>query len=64
MTARTFKLTTVRIGNVIFIGQVFLDGSKREIGRFLLPDDGQWRCDVDFLDDIMNAYNKRLRKVI
>lgn len=64
MAVRTFKLATVRAGNIIFIGQVFLDGSRREIGRFMLPDDGQWRLDVDFLDDIMAAYNRRLKRAI
>lgn len=55
-------LSTLRTGNIIYVVQVFMDGSKMEIGRFLLPNDGQWRDDVDFLDDIKAAYNKRLKK--
>ena len=62
--ARTYHLTTVRVENVIYVLQVFMDGSKTEIARFGLPNDGQWRLDVDFLDDIMDAYKKRLKKVI
>lgn len=55
-------LTTLREGNIIYVVQVFMDGSRMEVGRFALPNDGQWRDDVDFLDDIKAAYNKRLRK--
>lgn len=62
--ARTYHLTTVRVENIIYVLQVFMDGSKVEIARFRLPNDGQWRLDVDFLDDIMDAYKKRLKKVI
>ena len=41
-----------------------MDGSRREIGRFMLVGDGQWRLDIDLLDEIMAAYKKRLRKAI
>lgn len=61
---KKYHLTTVRADNTISIIQLFMDGSRREIGRFLLPGDGQWRLDVDFLDDIMKAYDRRLKKMI
>lgn len=59
-----YKLTSIREENMIHVVQVFMDGSRQEIGRFLLPNDGQWRLDVDFLDDIMDAYHKRLKKTL
>jgi len=59
-----YKLTSIREENVIHVVQVFMDGSRQEIGRFLLPNDGQWRLDVDFLDEIMDAYHKRLKKTL
>lgn len=62
--ANTYKLTTVRVKNTISVVQVFMDGSRAEIARFVLPNDGQWRRDVDFLDDIMDAYKKRLKNLI
>ena len=64
MMARSYYLTSVRVENYIFIGAVFVDGSKRELGRFELPNDGQWRLDVDFLDSIMDAYKQRYKKII
>lgn len=57
-----YNLTTVRNGNTISLLQVFQDGSRTEIARFLLPVDGQWRLDVDFLDDIVGAYKRRLKR--
>ena len=61
---RSYHLTSVRIENMIYIGAIFADGSKRELGRFELPNDGQWRIDVDFIDDIVDAYKKRYKKII
>lgn len=61
---KKYELTSIRVQNMISIQQVFMDGSRREIGRFMLVGDGQWRLDVDFLDEIMAAYKKRLRKAI
>lgn len=57
-----YTLETVRADNTISVLQIFMDGSRIEIGRFFLPSDGRWRKDVDFLDDIVNAYKKRLKK--
>ena len=59
-----YELTTVRRNNVVSVLQVFMDGSRREIGRFLLVGDGQWRLDVTFMDDVIAAYKKRLRKAL
>ena len=61
---KVYKITSIRDGNVRYGIQVSMDGSDREIGRFLLPDDGQWRLDVDFHDDIMDAYKTRLKKTL
>ena len=60
---RTYQLEPLRVGNMISIQQVFIDGSRCEIARFLLPDDNRWRKDVEFLDDIVAAYKKRLKTV-
>lgn len=62
MSGFPYHLTTIRSGDVISLIQIYMDGSRVEIARFLLPSDGQWRADVDFLDDIMNAYKTRLKK--
>ena len=61
---KKYELTSIRVQNMISIHQVFMDGSRREIGRFMLVGDGQWRLDIDLLDEIMAAYKKRLRKAI
>lgn len=61
---KKYELTSIRVQNVISIQQVFMDGSRREIGRFLLVGDGQWRLDIELLDEIMAAYKKRLRKAL
>ena len=61
---KVYKLVSIRDGDVMYVGQLFMDGSSREIGRFLLPNDGQWRLDVDFHDSIMDAYKTRLRKTL
>ena len=61
---KVYKITSIRDGNVMYVIQVYMDGSYREIGRFLLPDDGQWRLEVDFHDDIMDAYKTRLKKTL
>lgn len=58
----TYQLETIRDGNVIYVQQVFMDSSCCVIAMFLLPSDGRWRKDVDFLDDIIAAYKKRLKK--
>lgn len=62
MSGYPYHLTTLRAGNEIAVIQVFMDGSRMEIARFLLPNDGQWRADVDFLDSIMDAYKARLKR--
>lgn len=58
-----YEVMCIRDKNVIFIGLVFMDGSKQEIGRFLLPNDRQWRLDVAFIDEIVSAYKKRINKI-
>ncbi len=57
-----YHLETLRCNNEISVQQIFMDGSRIEIARFLLPNDGLWRADVDFLDDIKDAYKKRLAR--
>ena len=54
------KIISFREGNLIHVVQVFMDGSRIEIAQFLLPNDGRWRLDVEFHDDILEAYRKRL----
>lgn len=61
---KKYELTSIRVQNMISIQQVFMDGSRHEIGRFMLPGDNQWRLDIDLLDEIMAAYKKRLRKAL
>lgn len=61
---RSYHLTTVRDGNMLYVVVVFADGSKRIIGAFELPQDNQWRLDVEFCDSIVDAYKQRYRKII
>lgn len=56
-----YRFTTIRAVDTISVVQIFMDGSRAEVGRFLLPRDGEWRRDVDFLDDIVAAYKKRYK---
>lgn len=61
---RSYHLTTRRYENIIQVWAVFLDGSRREIAIFELPENGiNFRADVEFLDNIMDAYKKRYAKI-
>lgn len=61
---RSYHLTTRRCNNLLEIWAVFLDGSRREIAVFELPENGiNFRADVEFLDNILDAYKKRYAKI-
>ena len=61
---RSYHLTTRRYGNILQIWAVFLDGSRREIAVFELPENGvNFRADVEFLDNVLDAYKKRYAKI-
>jgi len=60
----TYEVKSIRQGNVVYIYVVWQDGYVEEVGHILLAWDGQWKEDAVFIDEIVAAYKKRLRKLI
>lgn len=46
------------------VNMVYPDGHPRTVLMAELPMDGDWRADVEFYDEIEQAYRKRLRKAL
>lgn len=61
MPAIRFKME--RVGNMISIYIFFVDGSYKQIGVYEVPNDKNWRADVDFYDGLMDVYKKRYNKM-
>lgn len=61
LTRNSFKMR--RAGSMIAIYIVFPDGTNRQIALYQVPNDKNWRADVDFYDSIMSAYKKRYLKL-
>lgn len=58
------KFKSVRQGNIMGLVMVYPDGRTRNVMYAELPMDGDWRADVDFYDEIEQAYKKRLRRAL
>lgn len=55
---------SARKDNIIGLTMIYPDGNSRIVLMALLPMDGDWRADVNFYDEIEQAYKKRLRKAL
>lgn len=53
---------SARQNNILGLLLVYPDGHQRNVLMAELPMDGDWRADVEFYDEIEQAYRKRLRK--
>ena len=61
---RSYHLVTRRYGNVIEIWAVFLDGSRRNIAIFELPESAtNYDADYEFIRDVKEAFKKRYAKI-
>lgn len=55
---------SIRDNNVLGLVLIYPDGQSRTVLMAELPIDGDWRADVEFFDEIENAYKKRLRRAL
>lgn len=55
---------SARKDNIIGMDMIYPDGHSRIVLMAELPIDGDWRADVDFFDEVENAYKKRLRRAL
>ncbi|MCI7523066.1 hypothetical protein [Roseburia hominis] len=55
---------SARENNIIGLTMIYPDGHPRTVLMAELPIDGDWRADVDFFDEVENAYKKRLRRAL
>jgi len=53
---------SARQNNILGLLLVYPDGHQRNVLMAELPMDGDWRADVEFYDEIAQAYRKRLRR--
>lgn len=58
------RFKSVRQNNIIGLMMIYPDGHPRNVLMAELPMDGDWRADVDFYDEIEQAYKKRLRRAL
>lgn len=58
------RLKSVRQNNIIGLMMIYPDGHPRNVLMAELPMDGDWRADVDFYDEIEQAYKKRLHRAL
>ena len=50
------RFKSVRQNNIIGLMMIYPDGHPRNVLMAELPMDGDWRADVDFYDEIEQAY--------
>lgn len=58
------RFKSIRENNIIGLTMIYPDGHERNVLFAELPMDGDWRADVDFYDEVEQAYKKRLRKAL
>jgi len=63
MINHALKLKCYRHENFMAIVAQYIDGSSRQIALFELPNDGDWRGDVEFYDGLVDIYKKRFRRI-
>ena len=55
---------SARDNNILGLVMIYPDGQPRTVLMAELPLDGDWRADVEFFDEIEQAYKKRLRRAL
>ena len=58
----TFNLKSLFEGNHMGMVLIYPDGTPKLVVEALMPNDGDWRANVAFYDDLEESYRKRLRK--
>lgn len=61
---RSYHFVDIRYGNELHVVAVFMDGTRREVAVFELPENGRnFSADYEFIQDIKTAYKKRFAKI-
>lgn len=55
---------SARENNILGLVMIYPDGHPRTVLMAEVPMDNDFRADVEFYDDIENAYKKRLRRAL
>ena len=55
---------SIRDNNLLGLVLIYPDGQSRTVIMAEMPMDADFRADVEFYDEIENAYRKRLRKAL
>lgn len=58
----TFNLKSLSEGNHLGMVLIYPDGTTRLVADVLMPNDGDWRANVTFYDELEESYQKRLRQ--
>lgn len=57
------RFRMAREGNIVAIFVIYPDESCKQIALYEVPNDRNWRADVDFYDNIKEVYKKRYTKI-
>ena len=58
----TFNFKSLLEGNHLGLVLIYPDGTPKLVAEVLLPNDGDWRANIGFYDDLEEIYRKRLRR--
>lgn len=56
------RLKSQRSGNMIGLAMVYPSGAVETVVMALMPPDNDWRATIEFYDDLVQIYKKRLSK--
>ena len=58
------KLKSQRNGNWIGIAMVYPGGAMETVAMILMPPDNDWRATIEFYDELIRIYRKRVNKCL
>lgn len=58
------KLKSQRNGNWIGLALVYPSGAIETVAMALMPPDNDWRASIEFYDNLVQIYRKRLNKYL
>lgn len=58
------RYKSIRQQNIIGLQIIYPDGTSNIVAQVMVPMDGDWRADVEFYDDLVKIYKKRIHSVI
>ena len=58
------KLKSQRRGNWIGIAIIYPSGAMETVAMILMPPDNDWRATIEFYDELIRLYKKRLSKCL